>query len=189
MSGFRWCFLGRCALLPSNKQKSPESLGFCGESSWSHQGRGERSTQPSQENSDFKQIKQLQKTAKKHWKCLHLMPSGMGRNVCVCVWMLLYMFSIQYVPILMYVLGGYFVVVYADASCMCMFVCVYSWSDRVNPVVCESELFIVWKPMRPSILSVTNDYLPPCMRTQTSRFSIWMVRVLVSCLFYVFTSV
>lgn len=38
MSGFRQCFLGRCALLLSNKQKSPESLGFCGESGQPHQG-------------------------------------------------------------------------------------------------------------------------------------------------------
>lgn len=81
-----------------------------------------------------------------------------------------------------------FVVVRVYArTCVC--VCVYSRSDRVNPVVCESELFIVWKPMRPSILSVTNDYLPPRMQTQTSRFSIWTARVVGPCLFYVFTCV
>lgn len=66
---------------------------------------------------------------------------------------------------------------------------VYSRSDRINPVACESELFIVWKPMRLSILSVTNDYLPPCIQTQTSCFSIWTARVVGPCLFYVFTCV
>ena len=110
------------------------------------------------------------------------------KGACLCLNAFIHL---QYVHMLPYVLGGYFVVLHACATCMfaCLCACVYSWSDRVNPVVCESELFIELKPMRPSILSVTNDYLPPCMRTQTSRFSIWMARVVVLCLFYVFTRV
>lgn len=92
--------------------------------------------------------------------------------------------------------------------CACAFVCVfvlsgaavaqagtrlcfyvYRWNDRLTHVACESELFIVWKPVRPSALSVTNDCLSPCMQTQTSRFGIAAARVAHSCLFYVSTCV
>lgn len=113
------------------------------------------------------------------------MPSGTGGDVCV--YMLLFLFCIQYAPTLMYVLGGYFVVVYACTTCVCMFVCVSM--TELTPLRVNLNYSLCEKPMRPSILSVTNDYLPLCMRTPTSRFSIWLARVVVSCLFYVFTSV
>lgn len=41
------------------------------------------------------------------------------------------------------VLGGYAFVVYACTTCMSMLKCAYSRSDRLNPVACESELFMV----------------------------------------------
>lgn len=44
---------------------------------------------------------------------------------------------------------------------ICMCACVHCKSDRVNSVVCESELFITPMPMRLSLLSFTNDYLLP----------------------------
>lgn len=43
--------------------------------------------------------------------------------------------------------------------------------------------------MRPSIVSVTNDGLPPCLQTQSSCFNIWTATIVVLCLFYVFTYV
>lgn len=65
-----------------------------------------------------------------------LICEGMAWNmflcVCMCatVWvcMLIFMYHTQYVPMLVYVPGGYFVVVYASAPCMCMFVCVSGYS-------------------------------------------------------------
>lgn len=115
--------------------------------------------------------------------CAHLWRDG---RECACVFACFYTCNVYSMcPMLVSLVA----ILLLCMRALCMFLCIYSWSDRVNPVVCESELFIVWKPMRPAILSVTNDYLPPCTRTQTSRFSIWMARVVVLCLFYVLTRV
>lgn len=149
------------------------------------QVKGQRS-RPSKKILTWRKKKAKEETSQETWTVLEFV-----HDVCKACACMLFIHVIYSLPVLMYVLHGclWCVCVCTHSLHMHVCLCVYSRSDRVNPVACESELFMVWKPMRPSILSVTNDYLPPCAPTQTSRFSIWTARVVVSCLFYVFTCV
>lgn len=143
MSGCRRCFLGPWALLPSNKQESPESLGFCTESSWSHRDgvKGQHSLLPRK----YRLEGVKQQTGGWVW-CVHVLYI-LSAHAYVCPWWFSCVcVSNTHVPV---------------SVCVCR-------SDRVNPAACESELFMLWKPWRASMLRVTNETFLPERRADVT---------------------